>query len=156
MKEVCYNVTDKELRQNEMSWSGGGGETKPVDFSKKETITFCQMKNARFFGYSLLISPAMFSNQGQHRRKQNLRKMDMEVKTVRGPQGPQEHRCTELEASEARVRGRGLPWRDEETRHHHAGKWAQVQGTLRDRLQQSSGCEWGVYSSQAWMVGSFK
>ena len=57
----------------------------------------------------------MFNNQGQHRRKQNLRKMDMEVKTVRGPQGPQEHRCTELEASEARVRGHGLPWRDEET-----------------------------------------
>ena len=52
----------------------------------------------------------MFNNQGQHRRKQNLRKMDMEVKTVRGPQGPQEHRCTELEASEARVRGHGLPW----------------------------------------------
>lgn len=41
-----------------------------------------------FFGYSLLIPPAMFNNQGQHRRKQNVREMDMEVKTVKGPQDP--------------------------------------------------------------------
>ena len=39
MKEVCYSATDKELRQNEVSWSGGGGDTKPADSSKKETIT---------------------------------------------------------------------------------------------------------------------
>lgn len=49
MKEVCYNATDKELRQKEVSWSGGGGDTKPADSSKKETITFYQIKNARFF-----------------------------------------------------------------------------------------------------------
>lgn len=88
MKEVCYNATDKELRQKEVSWSGGGGDTKPADSSKKETITFYQIKNARSFGYSLLIPPAMFNNQGQHRRKQNVREMDMEVKTVKGPQDP--------------------------------------------------------------------